>query len=119
MAVLQTNAKRKRNVMENILFETRDDESVSLPPPLKLDPEKYIGSLDGYDMSEVQKHELLCVLWNIMETMVNLGLGVDTVQIILPSLTEKGVPDSVNLIENNYHQNFTAAASAGKGNAHE
>lgn len=105
--------------MDNMLPDKSYEEETLLPPPLKLDPDKYIGDLDGYEMSEAQKHELLHVLWNIMETMVNLGVGVDTVQIVLPQLFGKAGQDSVNMVAMNNQENFSAAASAGKGKADE
>lgn len=48
--------------------------------PLRLDPDEYREDLDAFDLTEAQQNELLEVLWNIMRTFVELGFGLDSVQ---------------------------------------
>lgn len=45
--------------------------------------EKYREDMDGFDLTEDQATELLQTLWNIMATFVELGFGVDSVQLLL------------------------------------
>ncbi|OHU89193.1 MULTISPECIES: hypothetical protein [Pseudoalteromonas] len=54
--------------------------------PLVLFPEDYYSDIQDLDLTPEQANELLSTLWNIMSTMVNIGWGVDTVQIVLPEL---------------------------------
>ena len=48
--------------------------------PLTLDPDEYREYLEGFDLDEARKNELLAVLWNIMRTFVEIGFGLDSVQ---------------------------------------
>jgi|GEM_PF-3614173 len=54
--------------------------------PLELDPKDYTEHLSAFDLTEDQERELLQTLWHIMSIFVDIGWGVDTVQIILPEL---------------------------------
>ena len=61
--------------------------SVSVPavqytstPPF--DPEKYRCYLEDTELSEDQQIEYLKVLWSIMTTFVELGFGVDSIQLL-------------------------------------
>ena len=44
---------------------------------LTLDHSKYLSELDGMDIPEDSKRELLEVLWDIMRMFVELGYGAD------------------------------------------
>ena len=66
------------------------------PPPPDFDPEEYRADLNAPDLSQEQQDELLRALWQIMCTMVDIGWGVDSVQILLPELFEAASADSVN-----------------------
>ena len=59
--------------------------------PLKFEPDDYRHHLDEFDLTQEQQNELLESLWMIMSTMVDIGWGVDTVQILLPDAT-KNIP---------------------------
>ncbi len=75
--------------------------------------EDYLQHIEEFDLSEEQQNELLQTLWNIMSTFVDIGWGVDTVQLYLPDLfnepsNEKLAPDSGKLLESKSsveHQN--------------
>lgn len=67
-------------------------------PVLELNPEDYREHLDD-DLSEEQQNELLHILWDIMRTMVDIGWGVDNVQLVLPELFEDVAQDSAKLLE--------------------
>lgn len=47
---------------------------------LKFDPKPYLHHLDGSDLTEAQKEELLETLWQIMVHFVDLGLGFSPAQ---------------------------------------
>lgn len=69
-------------------------------------PEDYLQDLKEFDLSEDQKRELLQTLWTILCTFVDIGWGVETVQLFLPELFEKAGQDSENTVEiKNAHSN--------------
>lgn len=53
-----------------------------LPAPV-LDPADYLPDMAGLDLTEVQKIELLGILWSIMGTMVDMGFDRKTCERIL------------------------------------
>ena len=57
-------------------------------------PADYEGYLSEIDLTEEQAHELLQTLWNIMSIFVDIGWGVDTVQLILPELFDEVANDN-------------------------
>ena len=56
---------------------------------LNFDPDHYRHHLEGMDISEEEAQELMAVLWQIMQTFVDIGWGVDAVQQVFPELFEK------------------------------
>lgn len=44
---------------------------------LELDTASYLGDLDEFEIDEEQKIELLETLWNIMRSMVEIGISID------------------------------------------
>lgn len=50
-------------------------------------------------MTKAQEYELLAVLWNIMCTMVDIEFGMDSVQMVLPTLIKKADQDQLNMLE--------------------
>ncbi len=67
--------------------------------PLKLEPDDYCHHLSEFDLTEDQQKELLQSLWYIMSILVDIGWGVDTVQMLLPELFTEVAPDSQKLVE--------------------
>ena len=59
----------------------------SLPAPV-LDPDKHRHHLAGYGLSPEQEQEVLATLWEIMRTMVDIGLGFDVVSQAIPALLD-------------------------------
>ncbi len=88
--------------------------SDTVAPP-QLNPDDYREELAEFDLTEEQENELLQTLWHIMSTFVDIGWGVDTVQMFLPDLFEKAGADSGNLIDSKNTKSFNQAANAGKG----
>jgi hypothetical protein len=64
----------------------------------QLDPDEYREHLAEFDMSREQQDELLGVLWNIMRTFVEIGFGLDSVQMFSGVPDEKTGPDSGNTL---------------------
>ncbi len=90
--------------------------------PLQLDPDEYREDLAEFGLSKQQENELLQTLWNIMSIMVDIGWGVDTVQMFLPGLFEKDSQDSGKLIQQKSTQKAfsqSAKSSAEKENYDE
>ncbi len=51
-----------------------------MPP----DFDTYRRHLDGFDLSDEQKVELMQTVWRIMESFVDRAFGIDGVQLVLP-----------------------------------
>ncbi|WP_316364635.1 hypothetical protein [Candidatus Thiodiazotropha sp. CDECU1] len=68
-------------------------------PPLTLDPEQYREHLEEFGLSREQENELLEALWNILYTFVEIGFGLDSVQLFVAPEDEKASRDSVKLVE--------------------
>jgi len=93
-------------------------------PRLELDPDKYRKHLGECDLTEAQQNEVLQVLWQIMSTMVDIGWGVDSVQMFLPDLFKKASMDSDKLLKHNDtplsdNNNVTAISAARKDSAYD
>ena len=67
------------------------------PPALELDAEKHLTEMADFDMTEVQKTELLETLWSIMRSFVELGFSVNICEQILENAgaVSGGAPDGV------------------------
>lgn len=60
------------------------------------DLREYLAYLDGTNLSEAQKIELLQTLWSIMSAFIDLAFGTDPVQQALPSVaTDQDTDDSI------------------------
>ncbi|MEW8026305.1 MAG: hypothetical protein AB2806_01000 [Candidatus Thiodiazotropha sp.] len=68
-------------------------------PPLMLDPEQYREHLEEFGLSREQENELLEALWHILYTFVEIGFGLDSVQLFVSPETEKASRDSTKLLE--------------------
>jgi len=83
--------------------------------PLKLEPDDYCHHLSEYDLTEDQQNELLQSLWYIMSTLVDIGWGVDTVQMLLPELFAEVAPDSEKLLESRNASEFAQLVDIKEG----
>lgn len=61
--------------------ELEPSHNKSAPPPPTLDPEEYREKLAVFELTKDQERELLQTLWNMMSMMVDLGWGLDSVQL--------------------------------------
>ena len=67
--------------------------------PLKLDPDEYREHLEEFDLSREQEDELLEALWNILRTFVDIGFGLDSVQLFVSPEDEKASGIDGKLLE--------------------
>ncbi len=90
----------------------KDNEKETTIQPLSLDPDKYRQHLEDMDFSKEQENELLQILWNIMSTMVDIGFGEHSVQMVLDSLLKTTSLESADTLKrNNTPINTTHAVS--------
>lgn len=52
----------------------------TIPPTLELDWEVYAQALEGSNLSDDEKRELIEIMWSIVVSFVDLGYGVHPVQ---------------------------------------
>jgi hypothetical protein len=89
----------------------------SQPPSLTIDWTFYASQLEGSDLSDDQKRELIETLWNIVVSCVDLGFGVHPLQqgCEHSSETTQDAPaDLLSLLENipsNHNQNVANCAA--------
>ena len=69
------------------ILETGHEPEAQLEP-LACRPEDYYEDIAHLQLTQEQADEMLLTLWQMMSTMVNIGWGVDTLQMILPDLFE-------------------------------
>ena len=86
-------------------------------PPLVLDPDKYRHHLADYDISVEEQQEFLAVIWCIVCTCVDIGVGLDSVQLLpqekTATKTDLSGDDSVNVVKMEAtHKRFNRNASA-------
>ena len=72
----------KTKAMRNDDNKGGDADSVR-PAALQFDAEKYRSEVEQFDITEVQKQELLTTLWSIMSSFVDLGFSVDVCAALL------------------------------------
>lgn len=77
-----------------------------------MEPATYLHELDGMDLTEAQKIELLETVWQIMRTFVELGVSVDICGQFL------GIPDEEAQSNSDALDSFNQAAAGGKEDRH-
>ncbi len=55
---------------------------------VRVDLDRYLPYLDDTDLTETQKREMIGALWRVMAAFVDLGFGVDPVQLACGKLSE-------------------------------
>ncbi len=61
--------------------EIIDECQIERAEPLRLNPKRYQTYLDEMQIPEDQAQEFLETLWNMMRVFVDIGFGLDSVQI--------------------------------------
>lgn len=79
----------------------------------EMDPADYLGDMEGFDLTEAQKIELLETLWSIMRTFVEMGVDIEDAD-PCGQIFGSFVPDSVEGVTSS----FENAASAQTGHNH-
>lgn len=74
---------------------------------LPFDPDEYRHHIEEFQLTEAQQDELLKTLWEIMSTMVNIGWGVDNVQLMLPEIFNHSCADAGDTLETDKHTKDT------------
>ncbi|MEM9388084.1 MAG: hypothetical protein AAGA68_23715 [Pseudomonadota bacterium] len=85
-------------------LEAAEPASTSVPPlnageRLTLDPAIYRDALEELSLSEEQENALLQALWEIMHIFVEIGWGVQPVQMMIPQLLTQNVLDTSQALE--------------------
>ena len=78
-------------------------------PALEMETEKYLPELDGLDITEAQKRELLEILASIMRSFVELGFSTDICGQIFGAFNEVAEGDPVEVASS--HQSTTEKQS--------
>ena len=74
-----------------------DQESINAPELNTPKPSDYLSELDGEDLTDEQKMELLETLFNIMKAFVDIGYDMEPVNKLIEDF-EKCASESPNLI---------------------
>ena len=96
---------------QDTMPETSEQSDDKALPKLTLNPDRYREHLSAFELTIEQQNDMMQVLWNMMNTFVDIGWGVDTVQMFLPELFEKAGPDSGNLIKQTNTLTFNTTAT--------
>ncbi|MEO1149647.1 MAG: hypothetical protein AAFW83_01535 [Pseudomonadota bacterium] len=75
----------------------------SFGPPV-LDMDHYLPMVADLDLSESEKEELIGVVWNILVSMAELNLGLDSVQMLLAHEVEKDASVQASVVTSDIHQ---------------
>ncbi len=78
--------------------------------PLDFDPDEYREDIAELGLTKEQENEVLAALYYIMKTFVEIGWGVDTLQMFFPELLENNSQDSGKLVEINHTKQFNSCA---------
>ena len=88
--------------------EQTDDKAL---PKLTLKLGLYREHLSEFELTEDQQNDMMLVVWNMMNIFVDIGWGVDTVQMFLPELFGKASPDSGKLLKQTRTLSFNTMAT--------
>ncbi|MBX2808686.1 MAG: hypothetical protein KTR20_08650 [Cellvibrionaceae bacterium] len=66
---------------------------------LTFDPQHFTQEIEDLAIDPKQAEALLESLWHIMAGFVDLGWGVDSVQLLLPDMFESVAEDSIHLLQ--------------------
>lgn len=92
--------------MDDLHASFEESQSIAPASSLELSAEKYLPLVEGFDMSEAQKHELLGCLFSIVRGFVELGFSGDICgQIFGESVSASSLPPaSVESLSGNDQQ---------------
>ncbi len=81
-------------MIENSKTKCESDKQ-TIPVPT-LDYETYRTDLAALELTKEQEDELLLILWDIMRTMCDLSLDMDSVHMIVPSILQSAFEHGTN-----------------------
>ncbi|MCI0667485.1 MAG: hypothetical protein L0Y43_05470 [Methylococcaceae bacterium] len=83
---------------------------------LPMDVKKYARHVEGFDLTQEQKVELLETLWSILTAFVDLGFGADSVQCLFRDVRPNSLHSGGDPVEDNGPSNdFNQAALKARG----
>lgn len=92
---------------ENPLSIT-DSQNSNVP---QLDIKKYQSHIEDFELTEEQQRELLETIWSIMISFVDIGFGVDVVQLLFGDTapnSSNSKPDAVKIKDRSENFNLIA-----------
>lgn len=82
-------------IIEDTKSENSHSENQAIPAPT-LDYDAYRADLAELELTKEQEDELLLILWNIMCTMCDLSLDMDSVHMIIPAILNSALEKEPN-----------------------
>ncbi len=82
-------------IIEDTKTENSNGKQQAIPAPT-LDYEAYRTDLTEFELTKEQEDELLLILWNIMCTMCDLSLDMDSVHMIIPAILNSALEEKPN-----------------------
>lgn len=110
------------SINQNTTSDASGKAGDSPPAPLALDPDKYREQLAEFALTREQENELLATLWQIMRTFVEIGFGLDSVQLFSAPMVENTGSESeypVNIKNGTHGFNPSASHPKRKEDEHE
>lgn len=78
-------------------------QALPLIEPPKCDIEKYREQVEVFDLTTEEEDELIKSLWMIMAAFVDIGFGVDSIQLLSSSNLKQGLAPTSNLDKQDEH----------------
>lgn len=67
--------------------------------PPRLDPAEFRDKLARFNYTPEQEQEVLSLIWEVVRTCVDAGMGLDAASMIIPSLIENAFTDAAGDVE--------------------
>lgn len=74
------------------------------PPALAFECKKYRQFVEHYDLNEIEQHELLNVLWNMVVQFVDMGFGLHPIQKAMDHMLTIEETDARAVLASGHHQ---------------
>ncbi len=81
--------------IEDTKIENSHSKNQAIPAPT-LDYDAYRADLAELELTKEQEDELLLILWNIMCTMCDLSLDMDSIHMIIPAILNSALEEKPN-----------------------
>ncbi|MCR9261218.1 MAG: hypothetical protein NXH95_15960 [Pseudomonadaceae bacterium] len=77
----------------------KSESGARASPAPKLEVEDYRDHLVEFEFTAKEERELLETLWGIMQTMVDIGFGLDAVQQVIPAFVGSVSPSTEEITQ--------------------